>query len=223
MKTKKGDFIELIYTGYLMDGTVFDTNDETVAKTQALDSSNLKPLRFKQGTGFVVKGFDDAIVDKEIGKEYEVELEPEQAFGKRSKDLVRLVPLTKFYEHKLNPVVGLQVEINGRLGTVKSVTGGRVLVDFNHPLAGRKVKYDFKITKLFENLDDKLNIVLEMILGKPAKSMKQDGEVLSIELDIDLNDEVKEHLIKEINKYLPELNEKKLELKSTKAGDTKKN
>lgn len=216
MKAKKEDFVEIIYTGYLLDGTIFDTNDEAVAKTQGLDSSNLKPLRFKQGSGFVVKGLDEAIVDKEVDKEYEVELEPEQAFGKRSKDLIRLIPLTKFYENQLNPVVGLQVEINGQLGVVKSVTGGRVLVDFNHPLAGRKVKYKFKIQKIFDKLEDKLNVVFEMILNQTAKNITVKDDVVSAELDLDLNDKLKKYLIEQIKKYLPELENKTIELKSTK-------
>ncbi|MDN5328040.1 MAG: hypothetical protein PWP03_678 [Candidatus Woesearchaeota archaeon] len=216
MKAKKEDFVEIVYTGYLLDGTIFDTNDEAVAKAQGLDSSNLKPLRFKQGSGFVVKGLDEAIVDKEVDKEYEVELEPEQAFGKRSKDLIRLIPLTKFYENQLNPVVGLQVEINGQLGVVKSVTGGRVLVDFNHPLAGRKVKYKFKIQKIFDKLEDKLNVVFEMILNQTAKNITVKDDVVSAELDLDLNDELKKYLIEQIKKYLPELENKTIELKSTK-------
>ncbi|MDK2849341.1 MAG: hypothetical protein PWR32_8 [Candidatus Woesearchaeota archaeon] len=216
MKAKKEDFVEIIYTGYLLDGTIFDTNDEAVAKTQGLDSSNLKPLRFKQGSGFVVKGLDEAIIDKEVDKEYEVELEPEQAFGKRSKDLIRLIPLTKFYENQLNPVVGLQVEINGQVGVVKSVTGGRVLVDFNHPLAGRKVKYKFKIQKIFDKLEDKLNVVFEMILNQTAKNITVKDDVVSAELDLDLNDKLKKYLIEQIKKYLPELENKTIELKSTK-------
>lgn len=216
MKAKKEDFVEIVYTGYLLDGTIFDTNDEAVAKAQGLDSSNLKPLRFKQGSGFVVKGLDEAIVDKEVDKEYEVELEPEQAFGKRSKDLIRLIPLTKFYENQLNPVVGLQVEINGQVGVVKSVTGGRVLVDFNHPLAGRKVKYKFKIQKIFDKLEDKLNVVFEMILNQTAKNITVKDDVVSAELDLDLNDKLKKYLIEQIKKYLPELENKTIELKSTK-------
>ncbi len=214
MKAKKGDFIELFYTGYLMDGTVFDTNEASVAKEQGFDSSRIKPLRFKLGEGFVVKGFDEALVDKEVDKEYEVELEPEQAFGNRSRDLIRLIPLKKFFEYKLNPVVGLQVEINGQVGVVKSVTGGRVLVDFNHPLAGRKIKYKFKIAKIFDDVKDKVNVSLELLTGKAPTKVDLANDTVNVELDLELNDEIKKFLTNELKRLVPELEEKDIKFSS---------
>jgi len=57
------------------------------------------------------------------------------------------VPLQHFKKEKMQPFPGLVVEINGMQGKVQTVSGGRVRVDFNHPLAGKELLYDMKVER----------------------------------------------------------------------------
>lgn len=144
---KKGDIVELSFTGRLENGEVFDTTDSNIIK-------NAKNVIIKVGNNEVVKGLDEALENKEIGKDYEVTISPEKGFGKRDPNLIRVYPLAEFRKHKIEPYPGLALELDGAYARVKSVNGGRVIVDFNHPLSDHTLKYSFKIIKKFEtNLD----------------------------------------------------------------------
>ncbi|KAG0236011.1 FK506-binding protein 2B [Actinomortierella wolfii] len=72
---RKGSNVGVFYTGYLEDGTVFDTNDNTKKKNN--------PLRFKVGTGRVIAGWDDAILSMSRGEKARIVIEPEFAYGKK--------------------------------------------------------------------------------------------------------------------------------------------
>ncbi len=144
MAIKNGDFIELDYTGSF-DGTIFDTTKEAVAKEAGLDpKAQYKPLIICVGEGQLLKGIDTFLEGKEPGS-YHVTLQPEEAFGKKDGKLLKLIPKKKFTENKMTPVVGLEVNVDNHYGVIRSVSGGRVTVDFNHPLAGREVEYDLEV------------------------------------------------------------------------------
>ena len=163
MALKKGDFIELEYTGRIKDGEVFDTTDEKIAKEAGIYKKEFSygPVIICLGEGHILKGIDQALIGKEIG-EYKIELPPEKAFGKRDAKLLKLVPLSAFKEHKIEPVPGMQVIVDGVLATIKTVSGGRCLVDFNHPLAGRFVEYDVKILRKIEDTKEKIEALLKL-------------------------------------------------------------
>ena len=146
---KEKDFIEIEYTGMTKDNLVFDTTDEKLAKKEGIAQPNAiyGPTVICIGQGQVIEGLDKQLIDKEIGKEYTVELQPEEAFGKKSAQLIQLVSTRKFKQNEIMPQPGLQVDIDGMNGIIKTVTGGRTLVDFNHPLSGKVIEYKFKIIK----------------------------------------------------------------------------
>ncbi len=93
------------------------------------------------------KGFDNDLVGKEEGKNYEVIISPEEAFGKRNPQLVRMIPTKQFHEQKINPIKGMKLNLDGQITKVLSSDKGRTLVDFNNPLAGKEVHYTYKINK----------------------------------------------------------------------------
>ena len=96
------------------DGAVFDTTDKEVAKKEGIASNKAEygPMLVCVGQGHVLKGLDDALIGKEIDKAFTITLQPEEAFGKKSAKLVRLIPLRKFKEHDITPFPGLQVDID---------------------------------------------------------------------------------------------------------------
>ncbi|MEM4396078.1 MAG: peptidylprolyl isomerase [Candidatus Woesearchaeota archaeon] len=151
---KKGDIVELSFTGRLENGEVFDTTDPNLIK-------NAKNVIIKVGNNEVVKGLDEALENKEIGKEYEIIIPPEKGFGKRNPNLIKVYPINEFRKHKIEPYPGLALELDGAYARVKSVNGGRVTVDFNHPLSDHTLKYTFKIIKKFETNLEIANAIVQ--------------------------------------------------------------
>lgn len=77
MKPGKGDVVSVWYTGKLEDGTVFDSNIENSRKKER------KALKFKVGTGLVIRGWDEALLTMSFGEKAEITIEPEWAYGKK--------------------------------------------------------------------------------------------------------------------------------------------
>lgn len=171
---KHHDFVEIEYTGQLTDGTVFDTTSEKIAKQNNLYSSKQKyrPALVCVGERQLLPGLDAQIVDKELGKEYTVTLTPERAFGKRDIQKIKIIPMDMFRQHKVQPHPGLQVDVDGEIGLVTRVSGGRVMVNFNHPLAGKEVVYNYKILRKVTDQKEKVSAFLSALLRLPAEAMK---------------------------------------------------
>ncbi len=173
-KIKIHDFIEIDYTGKLTDGTVFDTTLEKVAKENEFSSENAKykPAIIAVGEKQLLPGLDDQLAGKEIGKEYTITLSSEEAFGKRDIKKMKIIPMNTFREHKMQPQPGLQINVDGEIGTVSRVSGGRIIVNFNHPLAGREVVYTFKINRKVTDVKEQITSFLNSTLQIPFDKMK---------------------------------------------------
>ncbi|MFA5992194.1 MAG: peptidylprolyl isomerase [Candidatus Pacearchaeota archaeon] len=181
-KTKKGDFIELEFTGSVKGGDIFDTNIKEDAKKINLNLEGDKPLIICIGQGMVLPGFDKALENKDTSKKYSIELQPKEAFGQRDRKIIRLIPIKIFQEKKINPYPGLTLNIDNMLVKVVSVSGGRVLVDFNHPLAGKELVYEFVIKRKIESLEEKVKSIIDFFVGKEFKfSIKDNHVVFEIE------------------------------------------
>lgn len=92
----------------------------------------------------------------EVNKEAQVEISPEKAFGPRDSEKVKRVHLRQLLEKGINPAVGMRIEFGGKNATIRSIGAGRVLLDFNPPLAGRTLIYDVTITKKLETNEEKI-------------------------------------------------------------------
>jgi peptidylprolyl isomerase len=163
MPIKNGDFLLVNYTLKVKETSeTVGTTLENVAKDAKIyrGEEKYEPMFVVVGEGWVPKGLDEALTGFEIGKANTVELPPEKAYGARDPKKVRLVPLRKFAAEGLNPVPGLQVNIDGKVAQVRSVGAGRVQVDYNHPFAGRTLIYDLTVEKAVETDEDKLRNIL---------------------------------------------------------------
>lgn len=185
VKVKKKDFVEIEYVGKIKGSDqIFDLTDEKLARDNGLYNPNMKygARIICVGESDLIKSLDDSLVDKDVGKEYKIEIYSKDAFGPRDNKLIRTVPSSVFTRDKINPFPGLQLNVDGMLGTVRSVSGGRVIIDFNHPLAGRDLVYDVKINKIIE--DNKLKI--ESILQNKLNLNKDDYKVIIKENNADI-------------------------------------
>ncbi|MEK6939663.1 MAG: peptidylprolyl isomerase [Nanoarchaeota archaeon] len=173
-KIQLHDFVEIEYTGKLADGSVFDTTNEKVAKEHHLHNPKhqYKAAVVCVGERQLLPGLDAQLVDKELGKEYTVTIAPEKAFGKRDIKQVKIIPMDMFRQHNVQPQPGLQVDVDGEMGLVTRVSGGRVMVNFNHPLAGKEVVYFYKVLRKVTDQKEKVTAFLSAILRLPVEAMK---------------------------------------------------
>lgn len=167
MDVKKNDFVEIEFTGkILITGEIFDTNIKNDAEKAGLETKNIKPFILSVGNKMLPTGFDLDIEGKEIGKNYSVECNPEDAFGKRNPEMVRMIPTKLFHEQKINPQRGMQITLDGQLVKVLSSSGGRTLIDFNNPLSGKKISYDYKINKKITDVNEKVNALQDFLFRR---------------------------------------------------------
>ena len=152
----KNDFIELKYTGYA-NGEVFDSNIPEDLKKINPDV-HIHKIIIAVGHEMVVKGLDNALLGKEIGKEYEVSLSPKESFGERKRDLIKTIPLKLFTEKKVNPHPGLVLTLDDIMVKIIAVSGGRVITDFNNPLSGKEIEYKFIVHKEIEDVKESKNL-----------------------------------------------------------------
>jgi FKBP-type peptidyl-prolyl cis-trans isomerase 2 len=175
MTLQKKDFIEVEFTGKIKDGEVFDSNiKQDLEKLNP--NANPKPLIFCLGEGMFLKGIDDFLVGKEIG-EYTIELSPEKAFGPRVKEFVQMVPIKIFKESKLNPFPGAVFNFDGRIAKVLSVSSGRVMVDFNGPLAGKTVIYEVNVLRKVDDLNEKIKSFINFLFRREMEFSVQDKKI----------------------------------------------
>ncbi len=139
-QVKKGDTIQVHYHGTLTDGSIFDT------------SSGRDPLEFEVGGGMVIEGFDNGVVGMAIGEKRTVEIPADQAYGPKNDDMVMEFPIDRF-PADLVPEVGMQLNMSNNQGeqfpvVIVEVADEHVLLDANHPLAGKDLIFDLELVSI---------------------------------------------------------------------------
>lgn len=176
MVIKEGDFVKLSYTGSTA-GRIFDTTDEAESKKAGIHSPGALygPVTVCVGSKHVIVGLDEDLVGKDAGYKGTITVPPEKAFGERDPKRVQSFPKNKFKE---KPVRGqpVKVEEMGE-GTVVDVIGARVIVDFNAPLAGMTLDYEYEILELVEGPLEKFNGLIRLYAGKDLETAIDDGKV----------------------------------------------
>jgi FKBP-type peptidyl-prolyl cis-trans isomerase 2 len=166
-KVAKNNFIEIEFTGKISNtDEIFDTNIKSDAEKAKLNIKEIKPFILSVGHKMLPKGFDEDLEEKEINKQYTLNLKPEDAFGKRNPQLVRMIPTKHFHEQKIEPQRGMQLNLDGQLVKILSSDRGRTLVDFNNPLAGKQVTYTYKINKIVTDQKEKINALQDFLFRK---------------------------------------------------------
>jgi len=160
-----GDFIVLEYTARTVeDGMVIDTTDPEVAEEEGLDEEEreFEPRTLVLGEGFIFEPVEDDIVGGEVGQTGTVEIPAAEAFGEFDDEQVRTVSANKIDEDDRYP--GAQITVDGEQGRVETIVGGRARVDFNHPLAGEDIEYEYEVVDVVEDRLEKAQGFFEMYL-----------------------------------------------------------
>jgi len=180
MKLEKKDFIKIEFTAKVKEGDIFDSNIKEDLKGRDI-KKEIKPFIFCLGESMFLQGIEDVLIGKDIG-EYKIELTSDKAFGKRDANLVQMMPIKIFVEQNVNPIPGVMFNFDGRIGKILTVTGGRVLVDFNNPLAGRDVEYKVRVLRKVEDLNEKVKALIEFFFKRDLKfEIKEKKLILEVE------------------------------------------
>lgn len=203
-----GNFVLINYIGRVKgSGEIFDVTYEDVAKKEGVYNEEVKygPVPIIVDAGFVLPGLNDAIKKMKIGEKVKIELTADKAFGARSEELVRLIPEARFKEQNIDITPGSFVTINKLRGKVVSVDGGRVKVDFNHPLAGKTLEYEIEIVSQINELADKVKAVVFFFVGidKEDIDVKLGEKEAEIEFkkNYDLHSQTKSVVAKNLTKW----------------------
>jgi peptidylprolyl isomerase len=155
---QKSDFILIDYVAKVKEtGEVFDTTSEEIAKKEHLykEGDIYEPKLVVIGEGWVMKALDESLTTMEIGKPTVVEIAPDKAFGTRDPEKVKRVPMRQLLAKDITPTLGKRIEYGGKMATIRAVGAGRVLLDFNPPLAGKTLMYETTVTKKLETAKEK--------------------------------------------------------------------
>ena len=125
-----GKKVKVHYVGTLDDGTKFDSSRDRG-----------EPLAFTCMAGQMIKGFDEAVREMEVGQVVDVRLEPAEAYGERDERLVQTVPVAQMPGAE-NLSVGDRVMLTSPMGqpfpaVVAAVEDGNITFDMNHEMAGK--------------------------------------------------------------------------------------
>ena len=203
-KTKKTDFVEIEFTGY-HNGVVFDSNIPEDLKKLSPEAKPEKSIVII-GQGMVVKGLDKQLEEKEIGKEYEIHLQYKEAFGERKRELVKTIPLHIFTKQKINPRPGSTLFLDNMMARVITVSGARVITDFNNPLAGKEIDYKFRIKRIVTDEKEKVEAFFKFFFRHIPDFEIQEKIIIN-------GNKQSEPLIKMFNEKAKELLGKELEFK----------
>jgi FKBP-type peptidyl-prolyl cis-trans isomerase 2 len=159
----KGDFINIQLTGKVEEtGEIFDTTEEDIARGEGIyQEGRIYDSRLViVGEGWVLRGLDNRLPGLEEGEEREIQIPPDEAFGERDPNNIQTIPYRILRSKGVNPVVGQEIEIDGRSAMIRSIGAGRVQADYNHPLAGRKIVYSVKVESILENDQEKIKALI---------------------------------------------------------------
>ncbi|MGC9778499.1 MAG: FKBP-type peptidyl-prolyl cis-trans isomerase [Candidatus Heimdallarchaeota archaeon] len=164
-KVKKGDFLKISFT-LKVKGTnqVIETTSENVAKKSGIfDEKNSYGLRLMivGNEEMYLHKLNEAVIGKEIGTKFKVSIPPEDTFGQRDPTKIKLLGRKELVAKNIIPEVGKQITWGNQNGVIRTMVGGRVRVDFNHPLVGQTIVYDIKINEKISGSKKKLEALMD--------------------------------------------------------------
>jgi peptidylprolyl isomerase len=219
MPLQKGDFILINYTAKVKEtNEVFDTTIEETAKKEHLykEGEIYEPKLVVIGEGWVLKTLDESLTTMKLNKAQSVEIPPEKAFGPRDPEKVKRVPLKQLLAKDVhNPAIGMRIDYNGKMATIRAIGAGRVLLDFNPPLAGKTLVYDVTVDKKLDANEEKVVALIHRRIPV-VEAEKFKFTIQKKTLTLDMPEEsfyvegvqiAKRGIAMDVQRFLPELTE----------------
>ena len=128
---------------------------------EQLESSRERdPMTYLHGAGKIIPGLEKAMAGKAVGDQFEVNVEPAEAYGEHNENGIQRIPAKHFKQTgRLMPgqTVVLQTRQGSRQVTVVKVGRFNVDVDTNHPLAGVPLTFDVEVTDVRDATDEEVS------------------------------------------------------------------
>ncbi len=168
---KKGDILRLqITSSYAANGDVFETTDESLAKEKDIwhEGHEYKPKVYIIGgesTDYPT-GLELDLLKAKVAEKRELTLQANDAFGAHNPLLVETISARELVRQGIEPEVGAPVTRRNKTGHIAGIFGGRIRVDYNHPLAGKGLKYDYTVVEVAQKPQEKIAAVLDLHYGR---------------------------------------------------------
>ena len=137
MKITTNSVVSLDYTLKSNEGEILDT------------SNGRAPLVYLHGVGALIPGLENELEGLEKGAKKSVTVQPEEAYGTKSDDLLHVVPASGFQGNIDELQIGVQVQLDTEQGpaiaTIAKIENDEVTLDLNHPLAGVVLNFEVEI------------------------------------------------------------------------------
>jgi FKBP-type peptidyl-prolyl cis-trans isomerase SlyD len=161
---EEGDFVEIDYTARTVEGgELVDTTDPEIAEEEDVgEDQEFAPRTIVLGQGHLFEAVEEDIYGEEVGHNGSVTVPGAEAFGEYDESEVRTISKDKIPEDDRYP--GAHVDVEGEHGHVETIIGGRARVDFNHPLAGEDIEYEYEILSEVEDREEQAQGILSMML-----------------------------------------------------------
>jgi FKBP-type peptidyl-prolyl cis-trans isomerase 2 len=139
-QVKSGDKVKVHYHGKLTSGETFDS------------SAGREPLEFEVGSGMVIKGFDEGVTGMEVGEKRTINIPYDEAYGPRNPEMVIDMPKDRF-PADMELEAGMPLMMSDGQGqqfqvTVTEIRETTVMLDANHPLAGKDLVFDLELVEI---------------------------------------------------------------------------
>jgi len=133
----------------IKDGSKVSIHYTLTVEGEVVDSSQgREPLNYKQGSGQIIPGLENQLVGLKQGEKKSVDIVPEDAYGPHQSEAVQTVPRQAFEDSKHLKVGDL---VNGEFqdqtfqATITAVSDEEIILDMNHPLAGKTLHFDIEV------------------------------------------------------------------------------
>lgn len=167
---------------------VIDLTVEEVAKKEKVyrEDGVYEPALIILGEGWILKGVEEELYKMDVGESRVIEVPPDKGFGERDPNKVKVVNARELTRRGITPRVGARVELDDGVAIVRRAEGGRVVLDYNHPLAGRTITCEIKVVKKIEDVREKIRELVHVRIKRVDKEkfkidLSSDG-VVTIEL-----------------------------------------
>ena len=164
---------------------LIETTREDVAKEHDVHDENrtYSPMVTVVGDGRLIPGFEAHLADAETETDYTLDIEATEAYGERDAGLVETIGQNVLMRSVRDPemlAIGAPVEIGGRTGVLQFLSAGRARIDYNHPLAGVTLRYNYRVTKVVEDRTEKVETLLNMNTGRDDFEISFEDDDLTI-------------------------------------------
>ncbi|UCD02899.1 MAG: FKBP-type peptidyl-prolyl cis-trans isomerase [Candidatus Aenigmatarchaeota archaeon] len=202
---KNRDWIKINFVGKVKaTDEVFDVTREEDARRHDIYDEKKKygPVLVIVGAGTVIpvmKGVEKELLEMKIGENRSFDVSPADGAGPRKPELIKVVSTMTFTKKNISPFPGLVLQTDVGHCKVLAVSGGRVRVDYNHPLAGKELHYEVEIVEQVKTPHEKVQALLEYY-GIPA-NVTLTGKKATVTLEDKSNSFIEKLLTETLKKW----------------------